>query len=48
MALFGAGSLVAALAPVFAILLIGRIMQAMATGRHDGNGNVAYPSYVSS
>ena len=32
MALFGAGSLVAALAPVFAILLIGRIMQAMATG----------------
>lgn len=32
MALFGAGSLVAALAPVFAILLVGRIMQAMATG----------------
>ena len=32
MALFGAGSLVAALAPFFAILLVGRIMQAMATG----------------
>lgn len=32
MALFGAGSLVAAIAPVFAVLLVGRIMQAMATG----------------
>lgn len=32
MALFGAGSLVAAIAPIFAVLLVGRIMQAMATG----------------
>lgn len=32
MALFGIGSLVAALAPVFSVLLIGRILQAMATG----------------
>lgn len=32
MTLFGAGSLVAALAPVFGVLLVGRIMQAMATG----------------
>lgn len=32
MSLFGAGSLVAALAPVFAVLLVGRVMQAMATG----------------
>lgn len=32
MGLFGAGSLVAAIAPVFAVLLLGRIMQAMATG----------------
>lgn len=32
MALFGAGSFVAAIAPVFAVLLLGRIMQAMATG----------------
>lgn len=32
MMLFGAGSLVAAIAPVFAVLLVGRIMQAMATG----------------
>lgn len=32
MALFGAGSLVAALAPIFLVLLLGRIMQAMAAG----------------
>lgn len=32
LALFGAGSLVAALAPVFAVLLLGRIMQALSTG----------------
>lgn len=32
MTLFGAGSFVAAIAPVFAVLLLGRIMQAMATG----------------
>ncbi len=32
MTLFGAGSLVAAIAPVFAVLLLGRVMQAMSTG----------------
>lgn len=32
MALFAAGSLVAAIAPVFAVLLVGRVMQAMSTG----------------
>ncbi len=32
MVLFAAGSLVAAISPVFAVLLVGRIMQAMATG----------------
>lgn len=32
MALFATGSLVAALAPVFVVLLLGRILQAMATG----------------
>ena len=31
MALFAAGSLVAAIAPVFAVLLVGRVMQAMST-----------------
>ena len=32
MALFAAGSLVAAIAPAFAVLLVGRVMQAMSTG----------------
>lgn len=32
MVLFGAGSLVAAIAPVFAVLLLGRVMQAASTG----------------
>lgn len=32
MGLFGIGSLVAALAPVFSVLLVGRVLQAMATG----------------
>lgn len=32
MSLFAAGSLVAAIAPVFAVLLVGRVMQAMSTG----------------
>lgn len=32
MALFGAGSLVAAIAPVFGVLLLGRVMQAASTG----------------
>ncbi len=32
MILFGAGSLVAAIAPVFAVLLLGRVMQAASTG----------------
>ena len=32
MLLFAAGSLVAAIAPVFAVLLVGRVMQAMSTG----------------
>lgn len=32
MALFAAGSLVAAVAPAFAVLLVGRVMQAMSTG----------------
>lgn len=32
MGLFGAGSLVAAISPVFGVLLLGRVMQAMSTG----------------
>lgn len=48
MALFGAGSLVAALAPFFRHSLGWPHYAGNGDGRHDGNGNVAYPSYVSS